>query len=60
VIARDNGRANGGRRAEHFRLFLAGAVPAAVLALLVQAFFEILDRWLIPAGLRNADASVSG
>lgn len=39
---------------------LAGAVPAAVLALLVQAFFEILDRWLIPAGLRNADASVSG
>jgi osmoprotectant transport system permease protein len=37
---------------------LAGAVPAAVLALLVQGFFEILDRWLIPAGLRDADASV--
>ncbi|MDQ2731279.1 MAG: ABC transporter permease subunit [Armatimonadota bacterium] len=31
---------------------LSGAVPAAVLALLVQGLFDLLDRWLIPAGLR--------
>ena len=33
-------------------MLLAGAIPAAVLALLVQALFDGLDRWLIPAGLR--------
>jgi osmoprotectant transport system permease protein len=33
-------------------LLLAGAVPAAALALLVQGAFELLDRRLIPAGLR--------
>ena len=34
---------------------LAGAVPAAALALLVHGAFELLDRWLIPAGLRHAE-----
>lgn len=33
-------------------MLLAGAIPAACLALLVQGAFELLDRWLIPAGLR--------
>ncbi|HYL18408.1 MAG TPA: glycine betaine ABC transporter substrate-binding protein [Burkholderiales bacterium] len=33
-------------------MLLAGAVPAAALALLVHALFELLDRRLIPAGLR--------
>jgi osmoprotectant transport system permease protein len=33
---------------------LAGAVPAAVLALMVHGGFELLDRWLMPAGLREA------
>ena len=33
-------------------VLLAGAVPAAALALLVQMLFDGLDRWLIPAGLR--------
>jgi len=33
-------------------MLLAGAVPAAVLALLVHALFALLDRRLIPAGLR--------
>ncbi len=33
---------------------LAGAVPAAALALLVHFFFELLDRLLVPAGLRRA------
>lgn len=31
---------------------LQGAIPAAVLALLVQWFFDLLDRVLIPKGLR--------
>lgn len=31
---------------------LAGAVPAAALALLVHFGFELLDRWIVPAGLR--------
>ena len=31
---------------------LEGAIPAAVLALLVQFFFDLLDRVLIPKGLR--------
>ena len=35
---------------------LAGAVPAAGLALLVHGLFELLDRWLIPAGLRDAES----
>jgi len=33
-------------------LLLAGAIPAALLALGVQTLFELLDRWLVPAGLR--------
>ncbi len=31
---------------------LAGAIPAAVLALLVQGGFDLLDRALVPRGLR--------
>jgi osmoprotectant transport system permease protein len=34
-------------------MLLAGAVPAAALALLVQGLFEGLDRWLISPGLRT-------
>ncbi len=33
-------------------LILEGAVPAALLALLVQGCFGLLDRLLIPRGLR--------
>jgi osmoprotectant transport system permease protein len=33
-------------------LLLAGAIPAAVLALLMQGVFELADRFLVPAGLR--------
>ena len=36
---------------------LAGAIPAAALALMMQGGFELLDRWLIPAGLRAQGAS---
>jgi osmoprotectant transport system permease protein len=33
-------------------MLLAGALPAAVLALAVQWAFELLERWAVPAGLR--------
>jgi osmoprotectant transport system permease protein len=33
-------------------MLLAGAIPAAGLALVVQSGFDILERWLVPAGLR--------
>ena len=32
---------------------LAGAIPVAVLALLVQGAFDLLERWIVPAGLRD-------
>jgi len=34
-------------------MLLAGAIPAAVLALLIEAGFRIAERWVIPAGLRQ-------
>jgi osmoprotectant transport system permease protein len=37
---------------------LAGAVPAAALALLVHGAFELLDRWLVPAGVDLAGAGL--
>jgi osmoprotectant transport system permease protein len=33
-------------------LLLAGAIPAAALALLVQWMFDIADRWIVAEGLR--------
>lgn len=38
-------------------VILQGAVPAALLAILVQMLFEVLDRLLIPKGLRLAGAT---
>ena len=35
-------------------LILEGAIPAAVLALVVQALFDLLERALVPRGLRLA------
>ena len=35
-------------------LILQGAIPAAVLALLVQRAFDVLDRLVVPRGLRPA------
>jgi osmoprotectant transport system permease protein len=35
-------------------LLLAGAVPAAVLALAIEALFGLAERWLVPPGLRAA------
>jgi osmoprotectant transport system permease protein len=41
-----------GIRLNDVRLILEGAVPAAVLALLVQGLFEVVERVLVPRGLR--------
>jgi osmoprotectant transport system permease protein len=35
-------------------MLLAGAIPAAVLALLIEWGFRFGERWFIPAGLRRA------
>jgi osmoprotectant transport system permease protein len=34
------------------RLILLGAVPAAILAMMVQGGFGLLERWVVPRGLR--------
>jgi len=41
-------------------LLLAGAVPAAMLALLVHGGFELIDRWAVPEGLRVAGKTATG
>jgi osmoprotectant transport system permease protein len=35
------------------RLILAGAIPAALLAIAVELIFETLERILVPAHLRD-------
>ena len=34
-------------------LILEGAVPAAVLALLIEGLFTLIERWAVPHGLRQ-------
>ncbi|WAT15136.1 glycine betaine ABC transporter substrate-binding protein [Xanthomonas fragariae] len=41
-----------GIRLDDIGLILEGAIPAAVLALLVQSVFEGLEHWVTPRGLR--------
>ena len=45
-----------GLRLNNVPLILQGAVPAALLALLVQAGFDALEPFLVPRGLRIATA----
>ncbi len=42
-----------GIRRDDIPTILEGALPAAALALLVQGAFEVLDRFIIPKGLRT-------
>jgi len=42
-----------GIRLDDFSLILQGAVPAAVLALVVQGLFSLMERRLVSAGLRS-------
>jgi osmoprotectant transport system permease protein len=44
-----------GIRLDDMGLILQGAVPAALLALLVQALFDLVEWRLLPRGLRAAD-----
>jgi osmoprotectant transport system permease protein len=41
-----------GIRLNDLSLILQGAVPAALLALLVQALFDLAEKALVPKGLR--------
>jgi osmoprotectant transport system permease protein len=41
-----------GIRLNNYSVILQGAIPAAVLALLVQGLFELVDRVVVPKGLR--------
>jgi len=41
-----------GIQTQNTALILQGAVPAAVLALAVQGLFDLLDRLVVPRGLR--------
>ncbi len=36
----------------NYEILLAGAIPACILAILVQLTFDFLDYWLIPKGLK--------
>jgi osmoprotectant transport system permease protein len=40
-------------------LILQGAIPAALLALLVQGLFELAERSIVPQGLRLKAESIS-
>lgn len=42
-----------GIRLDDTWMILQGAIPAAVLALLVQGVFEAIERYLLPRGLNN-------
>jgi len=41
-----------GIRLADYRLILLGAVPAAIMALMVQGGFGLLERYVVPRGLR--------
>lgn len=41
-----------GIRLDNVSLILQGAIPASLLALAVQGVFELLERWVVPRGLR--------
>ena len=41
-------------------MLLAGAIPAALLALVMQWSFDAFDRWVLPEGLQAADGEQRG
>lgn len=41
-----------GVRLDNFALILEGAIPAALMALAVQALFDLAESWIVPRGLR--------
>ena len=49
-----------GIRLDNTALILQGAIPAAALALLVQGLFELVERALLPKGLRVQASRANG
>lgn len=45
-----------GIRLDDISLILEGAIPAALLALLVQGFFDIIEKTIVPAGIKYSNA----
>jgi osmoprotectant transport system permease protein len=41
-----------GLQRDDYALIMEGAIPAMLLALLMQGLFELAERWLVPRGLR--------
>jgi osmoprotectant transport system permease protein len=41
-----------GIRLDSMSLILQGAIPAALMAVVVQLLFELVERWVVPKGLR--------
>ncbi|QDU38740.1 Choline transport system permease protein OpuBB [Maioricimonas rarisocia] len=46
-----------GIRLDRNDLLLEGAIPAALMALAAQGLFELLERWLVPKGLRGGSTA---
>ena len=46
-----------GIRMDDLGLILEGAIPAALLAVVVQFLFELAERWVVPEGLRLKPAT---
>ena len=42
-----------GIRLDDTALILQGAIPAALLAFMIQAFFDLLEKFIVPRGLRK-------
>ena len=49
-----------GIRLDDVGLILEGAIPAAVLALLAQGLFDLLERMLVSPGLRMSEKKLAG
>jgi osmoprotectant transport system permease protein len=43
----------------NYDLILRGAIPAAILAILTELLFEMIDRFLLPAHLRNRSKNLT-
>ena len=43
---------SGIRRDDNWMILVEGAIPAALLALVVQGGFDLAERYLVPKGLR--------
>ncbi len=48
-----------GIRLDDTALIMQGAIPSALLALLLQGLFELAERWVVPRGLRLKPAGDS-